>query len=91
MSQRPIQDIRPMIQEAFHALGVSESELDQMQDTLLIQDGRFTGRTFRAGNLMAMFMVDIGLIQVYAEHGELLKTYSTHAAPAATQPQSKAA
>jgi hypothetical protein len=57
---------------ALRELGVTDEELSQMTDTLLIRDGRFCGRSFRTSQHMAMWFA--GLVQFYGADGEMLRT-----------------
>ncbi len=49
---------------------------DAVIETLLIRDGRYFGRSYRAAGAMAMWMIDIGLVQFYAADGEMLGSLS---------------
>lgn len=45
-------------------------------ETLLIREGRYFGRSYRAAGVMAMWMIDIGLIQFYGADGDMLGSLS---------------
>lgn len=79
------QDVRRLIVEQFHRFGATDASADTLAETILIRDGRYRGRTFRAGGLMAMWMVDIGLIQLYGADGEMLAAFSLDRRPAPHQ------
>ena len=53
-------------QEAVGALDLSE--------TMRVDGGKLVARTYRTDTLWAMWMIDIGLIQVYDEDGQMLRT-----------------
>jgi hypothetical protein len=65
-------EVRQIVAQAFLELGVPHQELSRMSDTILIRDGFYYGRSYRAGGLMAMWMA--GLIQFYGPEGEMLRT-----------------
>ena len=45
-------------------------------ETLLIRDGRYFGRSYRVAGVMAMWMIDIGLLQFYGADGDMLGSLS---------------
>ena len=45
-----------------------------MRDTILIRDGSYYGRSFRAAGLMAMWMIDIHLLSFYRADGVIVRT-----------------
>ena len=47
---------------------------DALKETILIDDGRYVARTYRAGGLMAMWLIDVGIVQFYDEDGNMLRT-----------------
>jgi len=84
MISRPDAQMRAVHDEIFNTfrdLGVSEADLKQVKDTFLIQDGKYCGRSFRAGGILAMWMLEIGLVQIYDAEGKLLKTLTAQPAP----------
>jgi hypothetical protein len=61
-----------MILEQFARFGLDASQAPA--ETILIRDGRYRGRSYRAGGMLAMWMVEIGLVQFYDADGEMLAT-----------------
>ena len=53
---------------------VAEDQLDQIDERLLIDDGRYIARSYRVDDYMAMWMIDVGLIQFYDADGNMLRT-----------------
>ena len=55
----------------------AEATDDAVIETLLVRDGRYYGRSYRVAGFMAMWMIEIGLIQIYSADGDMLATLST--------------
>ncbi len=81
-------DVRKIVILAFAELGVDTEVLRGLSETLLIREGHYYGRSYRAGDLMAMWMMPGKLVQFYAADGTMLRTVSLgHEAAAAQQRQ----
>lgn len=68
-------EVRSIVVEEFRRQGLAARE-EMIGETILIRDGRYRGRSYRMSGLMAMWMVDIGLVQVYGAEGQMLATIS---------------
>jgi hypothetical protein len=55
-------------------LDVEEDQLDQLDERLLIDEGRYIARSYRVADYLAMWMIDVGLIQFYDNEGNMLRT-----------------
>ena len=64
--------VRELVVEQFRRYGVGE--VHEPAETILIRDGRYRGRSYRADGFLAMWMIEIGLLQFYAADGEMLAT-----------------
>ena len=67
-------EVRELVVSAFQEFGAKRNELDQLSETLLIQGGRYFGRSYRTEELLAMWMPDVGILQFYAADGTMLRT-----------------
>jgi hypothetical protein len=67
-------DVRTIVYRTLLEYGLTEEELADLGETILIDEGRYTARTYRAGNLFAMWLVEVGLVQFYDPDGALLRT-----------------
>jgi len=47
-----------------------------MTDTLLIDGDRYVARSYVAGDLLAMWLLDVGILQFYDAQGNMLRTVS---------------
>jgi hypothetical protein len=81
-------EIRRWVHQAFSQCLARSVTAADIQETLLVQDGRCRARTYRLGGLMAMWMIDVGLVQCYSADGQMLQTLDLVADP---QPQSQRA
>jgi hypothetical protein len=68
--------IREMVAQVFQELGAKIDDLGNLGETLLIDDGRCAARSYCAGDLMAMWLVEVGVLQFYDGSGSMLRTFS---------------
>jgi hypothetical protein len=66
--------IRTIVFRTFLELEVTEESLDDLDERLLVDDGRYVARSYRVDELLAMWMIDVGLIQFYDSDGNMLRT-----------------
>ena len=76
-------DIRELVRQVFVRLGAEAASLCQLEETLLVDQGRCAARSYALGDLMAMWLKDVGLVQFYDADGNMLGTLSLrdHAEP----------
>jgi hypothetical protein len=68
--------IRQLVIDQFSRLCDSfRADLD-LHERVKIERGRPVARCYHGGTLMAMWMVDIGLVQFYDQQGNMLQTWS---------------
>jgi hypothetical protein len=72
--------VRQIVLDQFRRLGLNGGD-DAVAETILIRDGRYRGRSYRTDGLMAMWMIDAGLIQLYGADGEMLAAISVEGEP----------
>ena len=78
MTLPPIQarSMRTLIQRSLCEIGVADAVAAEVEEDLLIRDGRAIARSYRAGGYLAMWMLDLGLVQFYSADGDLVRTYT---------------
>ena len=69
-------EIRKLVAGIFRQLGASVESLSGLEETLLVDQGHCAARSFRAGGLMAMWLVEVGILQFYDAEGNMLRTVS---------------
>jgi hypothetical protein len=58
----------------FGEYGVKVRNLTQLNETLLIDGGRFVARSYRSRGLAAMWLLAVGIVQFYDRDGNMLRT-----------------
>ena len=81
-------DIRQLVEQVFIRLGAEPASLPDLSETLLVDQGRCAARSYALGSLMAMWLVEVGLVQFYDADGNMLETVSLHHRP---EPRRRAA
>ena len=65
-------EVRSIVRNVFLNLGVTNDSLEDLSETILIDEGRPCARSYRIENLMAMWLIDIGIVQFYDDEGNML-------------------
>lgn len=67
-------DVRRLVARIFTNLGSEEFGPLDLDESMRIDAGKLVARTYRTDTLWAMWMVEIGLVQIYDEEGQMLQT-----------------
>jgi hypothetical protein len=67
-------DVRELVIRMFGYFDVAIEDPLDLDETILINDGRYSARTYKAGGLMAMWLLGIGIVQFYDAEGVMLRT-----------------
>ena len=67
-------EVRELVVQIFQHLDVDVDGPWDIDETILINDGRYSARTYKTCGQMAMWLVDIGVLQFYDEAGNMLRT-----------------
>ena len=67
-------DVRQIVIQSFLELDVAEDVLADLEEKLLIEEGRYFARSYLAGDLMAMWLIEVGVLQFYDAEGNMLRT-----------------
>ena len=73
MDPRP-HEVRALVVQIFTEFEVVIRNARDLDETILIEEGRYFARTYKAGGLMAMWLVGIGVVQFYDAAGRMLRT-----------------
>lgn len=65
-------EVRSIVRQVFVQLGVTDDALEDLSETILIDDGRPCARSYRLENYMAMWLIDIGIVQFYDQEGNMV-------------------
>ena len=66
--------IRTIVFRTFLELDVDEDMFGDLDERIVLDDGRYVARSYRIDNYLAMWMIDVGLVQFYDDTGNMLRT-----------------
>ncbi|MCA9211648.1 MAG: hypothetical protein KDB27_01165 [Planctomycetales bacterium] len=66
-------EVRQIVRRILQDLGVSQADLDDMSETVRVEDGRCLARSYRAAGYLGMWLIDVGLLQFYDEEGNMIR------------------
>ncbi|HEX5446931.1 MAG TPA: hypothetical protein VFW87_24155 [Pirellulales bacterium] len=67
-------EVRRVVKRVFEQLGIDDHQLSDVNETILIDDGSYRGRSYQVDGFFAMWLVDAGLVQFYDADGNMLRT-----------------
>lgn len=67
-------EVRQLVIQTFEDLGADVSSLFDLEETLLIDGGKYAARSYRVDGYMAMWLVEVGIVQFYDAGGNMLAT-----------------
>lgn len=67
-------EVRQLVGRVFEELSDDDQLVADMAETILIDRGKFRGRSYRVRGLMAMWLSEVGIIQFYDADGSMLRT-----------------
>lgn len=66
--------IRTIVFRTFLELDVDEDALSDLDERVVLDEGRYVARSYRVDDFLAMWMIDVGLVQFYDQSGNMLRT-----------------
>lgn len=73
-TEPPAHEVRELVVRVLERLDIDVGSPWDMDETILIDDGRYTARTYKINGYMAMWMLSIGIVQFYDAEGNMLCT-----------------
>ncbi len=67
-------EVRALVARTFDEFGAAPHTLFDLDETILIDDGRYMARSYKADGYMAMWLVEVGIVQFYDAEGNMLRT-----------------
>ena len=67
-------EVRDIVLRVLVRNGATEQDLNELEERIRISDGRRVAHVFRTDDHMAMWMIDVGLLQFYDAEGNMLET-----------------
>ena len=68
------QEVRQVVRQTFADIGVADDLVDDLNETILINDGTYRGRSYQTEGYFAMWLVEAGLVQFYDDDGNMVCT-----------------
>jgi len=66
--------IRTIVFRTFLELDVEEDRLQDLDERIMLDEGRYVARSYRVEDFLAMWMIEVGLVQFYDGNGNMLRT-----------------
>ena len=66
--------VRQIVLRSFAEFSGEEIDDLSLAEMILINEGKYRGRTYRTGGLMAMWLLGVGILQFYDAQGQMLRT-----------------
>jgi hypothetical protein len=67
-------EVRRMVIQIFAELGAAMPTLFDLEETSMIDDGKCAARSYRVQDYLAMWMLEVGIVQFYDAEGNMLAT-----------------
>jgi hypothetical protein len=72
-------EVRRLVVWTFRELGTPPHRLFDLEEEIVMRKGRYAARSYRTDDLMAMWLVEVGLLQFYDADGRMLRTINLFA------------
>ncbi len=66
--------VRRIALRIFDEFGDVDEPAADLDETIILDDGKYVGRTYRAGKLFATWLINVGILQFYDADGDMQKT-----------------
>jgi hypothetical protein len=66
--------VRRLVIQIFAELGAALPTLFDLEETVLVDDGKYAARSYRVEGYMAMWLLEVGIVQFYDAEGNMLAT-----------------
>lgn len=73
MDPRP-DEVRELVMATFDRLDIYIDDPWDVEETILINDGRYSARSYRYAGYLAMWLLDVAIVQFYDDDGNMLCT-----------------
>ncbi|MBS0210479.1 MAG: hypothetical protein JSS27_16165 [Planctomycetes bacterium] len=79
------EEVRNVVRRALSELCEQALAASAISETILVRDGKYRGRSFKAAGLMAMWFAELGFVQVYDAEGNMVRTINLFEEQVATK------
>ena len=66
--------VRTVVFQTLLEFDVDEDALEDLDERILLDSGKYVARSYRVDNYMAMWLIDAGIVQFYDGDGNMLRT-----------------
>lgn len=66
--------VRGLVARTFGELGTDVRSLSDLDETILLDDGKYAARSYRFEGMMATWLVPAGILQFYDAAGNMVRT-----------------
>ena len=67
-------EVRRLVIQVFEELGAATPTLFDLEETIRMDDGKYAIRSYRVRDYMAMWLLEVGIVQFYDAEGNMLAT-----------------
>jgi hypothetical protein len=67
-------EVRQLVLDIFQRLGVDIQHPSEMEETILIEEGKYAARSYRVDGYWAIWLLSGGVVQFYDEDGNMIQT-----------------
>lgn len=69
-----VHEVRLIVHQIMEDLGVARTDIqNNLSETVRIEDGRCLARSYRVDQYLAMWLIDVGILQFYDEQGNMVR------------------
>jgi hypothetical protein len=67
-------DVRQYVAQAFRELSRGPCPSSDLDEHIVVDGGNYVARSYRHHDLFAMWLIPLGLLQIYDDQGNMLRT-----------------
>lgn len=67
-------EVRRLVLRTFQEFDADEQALRKLNENILVREGKYAARSYHIEGYMAMWMVEVGVLQFYDVDGNMLRT-----------------
>ena len=67
-------DVRRLVVQTLEESGAAVPSLFDLEETIRVDNGRYTARSYRVEGYLAMWLLQMGIVQFYDADGNMLAT-----------------
>ena len=69
-----VEEVRWIVERTFKEhFQIGADEFEELLETPMVDEGRCIARCYRVSNYLAMWLIDVGILQFYDDRGRMLR------------------